>query len=41
MDEEPLKNIKFRIVAAEDIYSGDTVTKFYSKGDVVQDDFYH
>lgn len=37
-DEELLANIKFRIVAAEDIYSGDTVTKFYSKGDVVQDD---
>lgn len=37
-DEELLANIKFRIVAAEDIYSGDTVTKFYSKGDIVQDD---
>lgn len=37
-DEELLANIKFRIVAAEDIYSGDTVTKFYSRGDVVQDD---
>lgn len=37
-DEELLANIKFRIIAAEDIYSGDTVTKFYSKGDIVQDD---
>lgn len=37
-DEELLANIKFRVVAAEDIYSGDTVTKLFSKGDVVQDD---
>lgn len=37
-DEELLANIRFRIVAAEDIYSGDTVTKFYTRGDVVQDD---
>ena len=36
-DEELLANIKFRIEAAEDIYSGDKVTKFYSKGDIVQD----
>lgn len=36
-DEELLANIKFRIIAAEDIFSGDTVTKLYSKGDIVQD----
>lgn len=37
-DEELLPNIKFRIIAAEDIYSGDKVTKFYSKDEIVQDD---
>ncbi len=36
--EELLPNIKFKIVAAEDIYSGDKVTKLYSKGDIVQND---
>lgn len=37
-DQELLANIKFRIVAAEDIYSGDTVTKLFSAGDVVQEE---
>lgn len=37
-DEELLANIRFRIIAAEDICSGDTVTRLYSKGEVVQDD---
>ena len=36
-DEELLANIKFRILAAEDIYASDTVTKIYSKGDIVEE----